>query len=622
MPDIKVKGYSGTELEYENVEKIWLSSADSTEEAPTLVPYTYGEVVDGMEVELDFSGGDQKLSVPDGMLVKEATVKQPENLVPENIRAGEVVAGIAGEFVGVGEEKTVELDFTDGDMTITPSDGKLLSKVDIPKPETLVPENIRAGEVIAGIPGTFEGGATIKVPAAFVDPTAVFPFSELTNESFFPQITSLKSNAFAKVSALISVELSGLTSIARYAFSGCSNLTTAIFPDATYIGGDAFQSCSALSDVEIRNAITIGNSAFYGCINLSSLSLPYCTKLYEGALYTSRQISVYMPNIKWVGSRAIMHNMVYNSISYYNDIALSIGNAFYSSWYKSSYFPLLASTRIIAECACDSRSQIYGVSNTANVEYIGERAFYACYKMKSASFPRCKIVSAFAFASCSSLSTVYLPVCSSLGMGVFSGTKSLYSIDLPECEILGYGAFYSCVVKTVNMPKCRYIDGNAFINCNLSNISFPACESIGDGAFSLARIPSVCFPKVTRLGDSAFYSCLTLTNISIPECSYIGSYAFASCAIPTISLPKCTFIGSAAFRSCSMLSSIYLLGSELASINSTSTMYKTHASLSVYVRKSLAEIYKTMPFWSSLASRIVGLTDDEIAALDAAQEEI
>lgn len=61
---------------------------------------------------------------------------------------------IAGEAV----EKTVNLDFSSGDMEVTPDDGKMFSKVNIPKPETLMPEHISKGVNIAGVVGTLTSG--------------------------------------------------------------------------------------------------------------------------------------------------------------------------------------------------------------------------------------------------------------------------------------------------------------------------------------------------------------------------------------------------------------------------------------------------------------------------------
>lgn len=99
MPDIKLKNYEGTDWPYEAVSKVWLESPESTEESRILVPFTYGEAV-SKTVEPDFSGGDMAVPIPEGELVTELTVKKPEGLVPEKIAAGENVAGILGTHVG------------------------------------------------------------------------------------------------------------------------------------------------------------------------------------------------------------------------------------------------------------------------------------------------------------------------------------------------------------------------------------------------------------------------------------------------------------------------------------------------------------------------------------------
>lgn len=54
------------------------------------------------------------------------------------------------------EEKTVTLALAAGDQVITPTAGKNISKVTITKPATLLPENIKKGITIAGVAGTYE----------------------------------------------------------------------------------------------------------------------------------------------------------------------------------------------------------------------------------------------------------------------------------------------------------------------------------------------------------------------------------------------------------------------------------------------------------------------------------
>lgn len=60
------------------------------------------------------------------------------------------------------EEKTVSLDMASGDQVVTPSTGKVLSKVTVQKPSTLVSENIKKDVDIGGVVGTLEAAVPTK----------------------------------------------------------------------------------------------------------------------------------------------------------------------------------------------------------------------------------------------------------------------------------------------------------------------------------------------------------------------------------------------------------------------------------------------------------------------------
>lgn len=161
--DAVILSYSQNPDLYENIPKVWLTHPTSTEDEPVLVPFTYGEAV-SKEIEPDFSGGDMVVPIEEGELVTEMTVNKPDTLLPKNIRIGIEVAGVTGEFLGDTEEATVELAMADGDQIVLSSaEGKVLSKVTIQKPETLVPENIAEGVTIGGVVGTFRGGDVATV---------------------------------------------------------------------------------------------------------------------------------------------------------------------------------------------------------------------------------------------------------------------------------------------------------------------------------------------------------------------------------------------------------------------------------------------------------------------------
>lgn len=60
------------------------------------------------------------------------------------------------------QEQTVPLSMADGDQVVIPDEGKVLSKVTMQKPSTLTPENVKKDVSIGGVVGTLESGAPAK----------------------------------------------------------------------------------------------------------------------------------------------------------------------------------------------------------------------------------------------------------------------------------------------------------------------------------------------------------------------------------------------------------------------------------------------------------------------------
>lgn len=296
--DVVLKGYSGTDNRYENVPKVWLTSADGESK----VPFSYGEAVDDVPVVLDFSNGDQTIIAPDGTLVRSAIIAQPENLVSENIKIGETVAGIPGSFIGEGEAITIELDLSRGNQVVLPvSDGKLLSQVTIIKPETLVEENIAKGVVIAGLSGSFIGNteeATVDLNLLNGD-QIVEPSDE---GKVLSKIIIRKPDTLVPENIAVGIIIGGvegtheggggdggdlaafitrtiteysgdIASVGDYAFHSCKSLAKVDVPNLTKIGLYGFYNCSALTEINAPNLYELSNYAFYGCTSLKQVDV-------------------------------------------------------------------------------------------------------------------------------------------------------------------------------------------------------------------------------------------------------------------------------------------------------------------------------------------------------------
>ena len=348
-------------------------------------------------------------------------------------------------------------------------------------------------------PASKSGAYTIPSTATSIADFAFSSCTGLTSVSIPSSLTSIGSYAFLDCTGLTGISIpSGVTSIGSGAFYGCTGLTSvSISSSVTSIGSFAFYRCTGLASVAIPSSVTsIGSSAFLGCTGLVSLS-------------------VTAANPNYSSSNGVLFNKLQTSL-----IQCPVG--------KSGAYTIPSSVSSIGSNAFYGCTALTSVSVPSSITDIGSSAFSGCTGLTNVSIPPgVTSIGGFAFYRCTGLTSMSIPSSvTSIGSGAFSGCTGIVSFSVAAAN-----------------PNYSSSDGVLFNKLQTSLIQCPAGKS---GAYT---IPS----GVISIGDSAFYGCSGLTSVPIPSgVTTIGSNAFYGCTgITSVSIPSSvTSIGYSAFSGC------------------------------------------------------------------------
>ena len=226
----------------------------------------------------------------------------------------------------------------------------------------------------------------------------------------------------------------------------------------------------------------------------------------------------------------------------------------------------------------------------------------------------------YAFYKCGALATADFPVATSIGSRAFDKCGALATVDFPLVTSIGSNAFQSCsALTTADFPAVTSIGNSAFQGCSsLATADFPAVTSIGSYAFSTcSKLTTVNFPVVTSIGGNAFQSCSALTTVNMPRVTSIGSNAFQDCSkLTTADFTVAMSIGSRAFYNCAALTAVILRKNQVVTLDDANAFGGTNSAI-IYVPDDLVDSYKADANWSSLASRIKGISEQPIYQLSS-----
>lgn len=212
-------------------------------------------------------------------------------------------------------------------------------------------------------------------------------------------VTTLAQYAFQGCTSLEDIDTSNILTINGATFSGCSALTTEISLDqVSAIPGSVFQN-SAIIGISAKKATSVGGYAFDGCKGLLKADLQNATFI---DLYSFRNCSaltdVNMPNVVTIN-----------------------GSAFQNTAIRG--FLMLSALKTLGGSAFNT-SKIDGI-DAPSAESIGAYAFSSCSNLKIAKLPSAKSFGNNAFMSCSNLAAMVLGATPpTLGSAVFSNTNN------------------------------------------------------------------------------------------------------------------------------------------------------------------------------------------------------
>ena len=335
----------------------------------------------------------------------------------------------------------------------------------------------------------------------------------------------------------------GVTSICRYAFSGCTSLTSITIPDSvTEIGGSAFENCSSLTSITIPDSVTsIGVGAFVGCSSLTSIMIPDNVTYIGGAVFADcsslTEIKVSTQNAKYVSVNGVLYNKDKTTIMCY------------PAGKKDKNYKILDDVTEICTSAFNGCSSLTSITIPDSVTEIGMSAFSGCSSLTSITIPDSVTrIDMSTFRGCSSFTSITIPDnVTYIDIWAFNGCTGLTAIDVKagnnnytsvngvlfnkdKTELICYPA--GKTDKSYNIPNCvTNVGGWAFDGCtSLTSITIPdSVTEIDWSAFEgCTSLTSITIPdSVTEIGWSAFEGCTSLKSITIPSSvTSIGKNAF------------------------------------------------------------------------------------------------
>ncbi len=352
---------------------------------------------------------------------------------------------------------------------------------------------------------------------------AFYGCTALTSITLHNSLTSMGISVFSGCTGLIGVTIpNGITTIPDEAFFNCTGLTSITLPNSvTSIGNSAFSNCSSLTSITFPSGLTTtGPAAFANCTSLTDITFPDSLKTISQwcFMYCTGLHSIRVPDgTTTIEEGAFCGCADIDTITIPNSLTFFGGAAFL----ECVQFNVVRYLGSLAEWC-----QIQFQDMRANPIWCADHLYIGDEEVIDMVIPDgVTVIGKYAFANFKRITSVTIPSTAvEIRMGAFDGCSGITSVSLPN--------------------SVASIGVESFLNCSgLTSITLPA--------------------SVTNISASAFRGCTGLTSITIPNhVGYIGAEAFAECtALATVEFnaDSCFYAGYGSkeiFRGCNNLTAI------------------------------------------------------------------
>ena len=445
---------------------------------------------------------------------------------------------------------------------------------------------------------------TIPNSVTTIGSDAFYYCYRLTSVTIGNSVTTIGSNAFYKCSGLTSVTIgNSVKTIGSYAFSECFGLTktnyTGTIADWCKIKFSSYNPIYYshnlfINDVEIKDLIipegveTIGRYAFAGCSGLTSVTIPNSvTEIGDEAFYNVNNItySGTATGSPW-GAKCV--NGYVDGYLVYSDATKTTLCGCSSAAIGAITIPNSVTT--IGNNAFYYCSGLASVTIGNSVTTIGSSAFRECSGLTSVTIGNSvKTIGSSAFYNCSGLTSVTIPnSVATIGYEAFRGCTSLTSVTIPNSvTAIGDFTFYNCSSLT------SVTIGNSVTT--IGNKAFEGCDGLTKTNYT-GTIADWCKIKFSSsysnpisYSHNIFINNVEVKDLVIPEgVETIGSYAFDGCSgLTSVTIGNSVkTIGSSAFEGCKGLKTVY---------NNSNLNITKGSTANGYVAYYADKVYKGIP---------------------------